>query len=392
MSLRTDRRRLLLADELLNASTEDFSSAREPLPAVARGRYASAAERDNQPRMIDFVPLRPWSMSLTIGLGAAIITALLLAYAWLAKLAAYVPAEALTPLDLTTNRCLANWFASLLLLANAQLSLVIYSLRKHRVDDYHGRYRIWLWIAMASLFASMELATGISRLVKAALSPAARLCGVAEQMGLLAVLGLLACYLTVRAVLETRRSPATLLGLVLSGGLLLASAMFEYRLVNAGSPEVAVLIRSGTHLAGCLFLLIAAMFYSRHVMLDVEGKLPPPKPKQSKPAKAKKTRVRKLKTDLDSPEQDAAAKKVIVDPPQKPKPHLGARTTDLQPSAKAAPAPKPTFVPSKPQSNLRPQAAEDSDDDETSADSSDPRSLSRAERKRLKREAKLARR
>jgi hypothetical protein len=391
MSFRTDRRRLLLADDSLNASTGDLPSAREPLPAGAGGRYASAAERDNQPRMIDFVPLRPWSMCLTIGLGVSIIAALLTCYAWLANLGAYLPATSLAPLDLTNERSLANWFASLLLLANMQLSLVIFSLRKHRVDDYHGRYRIWLWIAAASLLASIQLATGISQLIKAALSPASRFCGVAEQIGLMAVLGLLACYLAVRAVLETRRSPATLLSLVLSGVLLSAPTLLKTLAVNAGSPLAATLLDAGTHLAGCLMLLIAAMFYSRHVMLDVEGKLPPPKLKQRQPAKPKKARVRKVKTDLDPPEQIAAAKQVMVDPPQKPKPHIGSRTTDLQASAKAALAPKPTFVPSKPQTNARPQKADENDDDDVS-NANDPHALSRAERKRLKREAKLARR
>lgn len=395
MSLRADRRRLLLADDLLHASTEDLSSAREPLPAMSGRRYAPAAERDNQPRMIDLVPLRPWSMSLTIVLGVAIVAGLLLAHRWLAKLGAYVPAASLTPLDLTTDRSLANWFASLLLLANAKLSLVIYLLRKHRIDDYHGRYRIWLWIAFASLAASIEMSTGISQLIKAALGPAARLCGVGEHLGLIVVLGLLACYLAVRATLETRRSPATLLTLVLSGCLLSTPAAFEYGLLAARSSEVAVLIRAGTHLLGCLSLLVAAMFYSRHVMLDVEGKLPPPKARQPKPPREKKSRVRKQKADIEDLSDEAPAKRVIIDPPQKPKPHLGARTTDLQPAAKAALTPKPTFVPSKPQASQKVQSSpadDDEDDDDAAADSKDIRSLSRAERKRLKRDAKLARR
>lgn len=396
MSFRTDRRRLLLADELLHTSSEDLPSACEPLPAVSRGRYAAAAERDNQPRMIDFVPLRPWSMSLTIVLGAAIIAMLLSAHAWLGKLSGYLTAEALVPFNLATDRSLANWFASLLLLVNMQLALVIYSLRKHRVDDYHGRYRLWLWIALASLVASLELATDIGQLFKAAVNPVSRLCGVAETIGLLTVVGLLACYLTVRAILETRRSPATVVTLMLSGSLLAASAAMGYpmfSLRNMGTAETAILVRSGMHLTGCLLLLIASMFYSRHVMLDVEGKLPLPKPRQPKPARIKPPRARKVKTDLDAPEPSREeVKKRIVDPPQKPRPHLAARAPEAQPASRGVLAAKAAAVTARAQTSNRPERDADSDDDDAEANTGDLRNLSRAERKRLKREAKLARR
>lgn len=394
MSFRTDRRRLLLADELLNASTEELPSSGEPLPAVARGRYASAAERDNQPRMIDFVPLRPWSMTLTIALGGAIIALLLSAHAWRNNLSTYLSAEARIPFDLTNNRSLANWFASLILLANMQLALVIYSLRKHRVDDYHGRYRIWLWIAVVSLVASLELATDISQLCKAALLPITRLCGVPESIGLLAVVGLLVCYLTVRAVLETRRSLATLASVVLSGGLLSVAAAMGRQRFGIESADVAILVRSGMQLTGCLFLLLAAMFYSRHVMLDVEGKLAPAKPRPPKPAKVKPPRTRKVKTDLDAPTSALEdTRKIAIDPPQKPKPHITAHMPEAQPAAKGASVTRSPAGPlaAKLQAARSNRATED-DDDETDEDTNDPRSLSRAERKRLKREAKLARR
>ena len=39
------------------------------------------------------------------------------------------------------------WFSSLTLLAASVAALLVYTVRRHRTDDYQGRYRVWLWAA-----------------------------------------------------------------------------------------------------------------------------------------------------------------------------------------------------------------------------------------------------
>lgn len=392
MALRNDRRRRVLADDLLNsASSEPLANGDEPLSGASGMRYATAAKRENQPRVVDFVPLRALPFTLVFSAGVLLIAGLLLVFVWLPELGRYVPAEALAPLDLSADHNLAMWMASLLLLSNMQLALLVYSVRRHRVDDYKSRYRIWLAIALASLLVSVDLATGVHQLVKVALAPAARWCGVAEQYGLWAALGIVATYLTVRLILETRRSPGTLMTLLLAAALFAAPRLLPVSLLGLEAASHEVLFRVGTFLAGCLLLLTATMAFARHVLLDVEGKLPERKrkaPKSARPRKAKSSKI-------EGTDDKSSTSKVTADPPQKPKPHLGVRT-DLDAAPKPAPVPRPTFVPSKPTPQPVARRADDDDDSEEDADedrqSTDLRHLSRADRKRLKREAKLARR
>ena len=50
--------------------------------------------------------------------------------------------------DLDGEGSLAAWYSSLLLTVASLCALLCYSLRRHRLDDYKARYRIWLAAAM----------------------------------------------------------------------------------------------------------------------------------------------------------------------------------------------------------------------------------------------------
>lgn len=54
---------------------------------------------------------------------------------------------------------LQNWLAQTWLLVAAVVALVVRSMRRHRRDDYHGRYRAWGW--MAGLLAGTALAGAV---------------------------------------------------------------------------------------------------------------------------------------------------------------------------------------------------------------------------------------
>jgi hypothetical protein len=250
------------------------------------------------------------------------------------------------------------------------------------VDDYHGRYRIWLAMAAASVLASIDLATGVNRLLRAALAPAARWCGVAEHWGFWTALGGIALYLAVRLILETRRAPLALLVFLLSA-ISLAFPMFLSQQIEIfDSPSHAVLFRSGAQLSGYFLLLTGTMLFARHVMLDVEGKVPDRKVKKRKAA-AKKANAGKAVAAQG--EVATPAPKAFPTPQQKAKAPVTIRN-DLDSKPRPAPlAPKSTYALQRP-------VVSSHADVEDPEPQGDLRHLSRAERKRLKREAKLARR
>ena len=53
---------------------------------------------------------------------------------------------------------LARWFSALLLLAGTAAASAVYSVRRHKLDDYQGRYRIWAWAAACCFLAATDTA------------------------------------------------------------------------------------------------------------------------------------------------------------------------------------------------------------------------------------------
>jgi hypothetical protein len=150
--------------------------------------------------------------------------------------------------------------------------------------------------------------------------------------------------------------------------------------------DYAVLFRTGTYLVGCLSLLAGTMLFARYVMLDVEGKLRVKKAKAPKAVKPKKLKVKETTANEDT--KTSTSPKTAAVASQKPKPVPMLRT-DVDPTPRPSPLGSRIVSSANKPAVQRAELMDDDDDDESSPDMA---SLSRAERKRLKREAKLARR
>ena len=58
--------------------------------------------------------------------------------------------------DLGRPDSVAGWFAVLITFGTAVLSIFIYSVRRYRLDDYRGRYRVWLGSGVMCLVMSLD--------------------------------------------------------------------------------------------------------------------------------------------------------------------------------------------------------------------------------------------
>jgi hypothetical protein len=326
-------------------------------------------------------------MLLVLGLSLLMVAGVLTLSQWIDELAGHVPRAALAAFEPGAPHGVVTWLASVFLLVNVYAALLVYTLRRHRVDDYYGRYRIWLAVAGASLLASLDVSTGASSLLAALLGPLAQCCRLPAEYGLPAALTLAGGYLAVRVCIEVHRARLAMTAMVLAIGCLLALATNVAAWRGLLPAEHEVLVRSALKLCGCMLLPVTTLLFARYVLLDIEGKVPQRVAKPRKKAKAKtKPKTTSRTTDLPTTAgAKAASTSTRIDPAQKPKPTFTSRSDSSAPSQTAS---------IKPASISRPTTANaaNSQDDDDEEDHRDLSQMSRAERKRLKREAKLARR
>lgn len=110
---------------------------------------------------------------------------------------------------------MASWFSSLLFGLAAAGSVLVYSIRRHRLDDYRGSYRLWLWCAAAWLVMSIDATANLHAPFSAAMAQAtgwSMLGGAAWWIG---VWGSMLAILALRLLLEVRECRTATLGFTL---------------------------------------------------------------------------------------------------------------------------------------------------------------------------------
>jgi hypothetical protein len=282
---REDRRRKLLREDV--RSSADLAAARSSpgRRATAKRTYSDAARHLNQPRITDLIPQRPFMLFLCWLLGLLVPAALSTAY----FLSTGDPAaRSEETFRLIAIGSLSRWWSSVMLLGAAAISGMIFHLRRHRLDDYYGRYRVWLAVIMLLILGSADVATNLHDVVHAQMD--VRLAGsrFASLQRWWAPVGAGAALICLSRLLwEVWGSRGASLFLVLAAtsytvvGLILGSM---WQLPNAQWRELIVF--SALHL-GHHQLLFALLLYCRHVYRAAQGA-----PRSA----AKKRR----KTDVDS--------------------------------------------------------------------------------------------
>jgi hypothetical protein len=183
-----DRRRRLLNEEVVadGANTRRRSVAlrsdgeAEPDSAMAEyaalnepgqpsPRYTQAALMENQPRITDFIPRRPLTLLLLLALNLAVIGGLEWLYFKMPTWAKQTTDGRVAAFDLDSEGSLGAWYSSTVLAVAAAYAFLVYSLRRHRIDDYRGRYRTWfaagLCFALMSIDESASLHEGFKEMM-----------------------------------------------------------------------------------------------------------------------------------------------------------------------------------------------------------------------------------
>ncbi|MEO1498848.1 MAG: hypothetical protein AAFV43_17045, partial [Planctomycetota bacterium] len=155
-SARAGRRRRLL-HEGANASSSSADNSAPPIP-TAGGRYALREDSVSAHIAADLAPRSAAALAACTAAAGALVAGLVAIDAYgLAAASSGVPGGRLLLLDGVGS--IAGWVGSAAWLVVAALSLVVFGLRRQRMDDVRCAYRWWLAGGVAATLLSANAAT-----------------------------------------------------------------------------------------------------------------------------------------------------------------------------------------------------------------------------------------
>jgi hypothetical protein len=278
-----------LNDEVRSASGLSVTNYQHGAVDADAPRYGEQANVEHHPQVTDYVPRRARAVVVTLlaGIGVAAGAQAIIRFA--EPIAAVVPGvDAATLSDRLAGGMVA-WSSAVALLMAAMLAKLTYSLRRHRVDDYAGRYRVWRWIAWGGVLASVNSIVHIHTLVPhVAVAATGMSLTASGSEWWLAPLALIGGWIFVRLLLEvgeSRTSLATLLAAAACYGVAAAGAMGW---APAALGDWSGALTGALPLVGHTMALAGLMVFARYVVLDVQG-LIDHAPRAAAPATAKES-------------------------------------------------------------------------------------------------------
>ena len=175
------------------------------------------------------------------------------------------------------------WLAQTLLLAAAGVALIVRLMRRHRRDDFNGRFRAWGWMAFVLVVTACDGVVPIGRLVAAVFSDATGIVLGPSGIGWwVAISSLVIIAVSLWAVLPLHERLATSIWMTLAVAAWGASAAAT---CLAAGRERIVAGGIAAWSFGAAFAFAAMLAAARSVIREVRGQCGVAKPKAAKPAK-----------------------------------------------------------------------------------------------------------
>jgi len=332
---RDERRRRLLADESCGlagagGSPAVCSATDGPLAPRKSPDYGDAAFMDEQLRLTDLIPRRLIAFALLLLAALAVVAGLEALYAWSSTpaISQLTTDGKVAAFDLDGEGSLAVWFSSLTLTLASVVALLVYTVRRHKIDDYRGYYRVWLWAALCWLVMSIDETGSVHEGFMGMMTSVTgtRIYGDGSIWWVVPYFFLLGAIGT-RLLVDMRHCRLSSAALLTTAGcyaLAVAAQVFGDGLTRS------VMLEEGAEMVGNVFLLLAMGLHARYVILDAEGLLPARQPKSNR-------------SDLEQPDQEASSATgdwVAVDAPHPtPRPALRRRARAVEPEPEPVPSP-----------------------------------------------------
>jgi hypothetical protein len=271
---RDERRRRVLRDEPSSGEQRPERSVR----ADRDNPYQESARSERQHKILDLVPRRSGIILILFLLQLTVLAALQALHWSFFEDASALDRAWLSYFDITRAGGLASWYESVVFATLAMFCGVLYSVRRHRRDDFQGRYRSWAWLAGVWLLLSANATTGFERFAG---ETAERL---APQVGLLqgvnwsamqwaaVLLSTMTVVVTARMWFEFRESYATSLWVVMALLTYAVGSVHRQGWLPAGYVSNEW-IAASCDLLGVSFLSLSFLVYTRFVVRDAHGEI-----------------------------------------------------------------------------------------------------------------------
>jgi len=241
--------------------------------------YAPEALPERHPGLATLLPIGIGRLA-ACGFGIIVVLTAVLAagfsppaFAWLTRLAGPRFANTVAALracvDPQSASSLATWTAQMLLLASAAVALSVRFMRRHRRDDFAGRYRAWGWLASLLVAASCTAQVPLGRTVGVFLSEATGIAfGPSGYGWWVAIATTLLAGVSLWAVLplHERLATAAWLSAALAAWGVSATATWL-----GTSPRLPAGVDTAAWAAGSGLVAIAMLVAARSVIREVRG-------------------------------------------------------------------------------------------------------------------------
>ncbi len=252
----SDRRRRVLYTAHHADSNPSTAASRREAERLREARRPTAAygmrvKRRLRGRWFSLVPVRRRTLittsSVLFGISLLLCAAHYASVAW--PSIAYRP-EIARPLRLDRPDSFGRWITCVMLTGSAGASLLIYQLRRYRIDDYQGRYRLWRLVLIVLMLASVNSLVSIidwsGALLDAGLGRRVALSG-SDWIRLVVSIG--GAILSLRLIAEVRHSRWALLTMILACTLLSLPEAAKWNVIKLDSVGVWALVTSAPLLA-----------------------------------------------------------------------------------------------------------------------------------------------
>lgn len=234
-------------------------------------RYGAGANIENHPQVTDYVPRRFRVMGLIIAGGAALgLLAETVAH-HAASLSGLLGVSAIELTETFSDR-LVGWTSAIALIVAAAYARIVYLLKRHRLDDLRGRYRVWRHASLLAILLSANCVMGAHTILSHA---AGHLTGIhplgSDKAWWLVPTMLVGAWVLGRLIRDAAECRTALAAFVLAAACFTVSIVCAAGWSPADSPLWSESLTRSLPLVGWLCALTGTLLTARYVVLDVQG-------------------------------------------------------------------------------------------------------------------------